>query len=151
VFVFVAVVNRGRNRRRLWSLMESVGRTLVVAQETGEELVVPDQAIHPAPDLWVRMRHALDEAKGDQLLDAAADLAPIELHGVGNGRQPQPEVSRPVGVVGHESVDSLLFTAAFGMLVDGSRHEPNPLPGSAFHAVDPSLVGVGSRRPRLSH
>jgi hypothetical protein len=98
---------------------------------------MPNQAIHPASDFGIRMRHAFDKAERDQFFQASPYFAAVEFDGLGDGRQSEPEISAPAGMGGHEPIDTLFLTAAIRVLEDGNRHEPNPLPGIVFHAVVP--------------
>src|SRR5688572_17362785 len=98
---------------------------------------VPRQPVHPAPYCRIWMRQPLDESQGRHLLQTSADLAAVQFHGFGNGRETQPQIAASASMRGHEAIDTLLLAAAVRMLEDCDGHKADSLPGLLLHAVIP--------------
>jgi len=137
VFVFIVPFTGSGNPLCRWVLRESGLRVAVFSQQAVDEMGVTRQPVHPAPYCGIRMRQPLDESQHGHFLQAPPDLAAVQLHGLGNGRETQPEIAAPAGMRGHEAIDALFLAAAVRMLEDRDGHKANSLPGLVLHAVIP--------------
>lgn len=130
------------------------GPVVQVIGKDPEQGFMPRETVGAGADPRVRMSALRDQREVYELRQDTVDGTAVELRLGGDRGLRRPAQTVPVGMGAEDEQDGQVGGAQVGMVQITGRNEPNPLPGTTFHAANPfksSIGTTGRRHPGAIH